>query len=192
MKTNKFYLIFLVAAGSFFISCEQNKYVAECSYYINGKLFTSNGGGVSYNLGYYDTHIYVVYHTMTSYLFDNKYDYAIDSDNYLTFSLGDKTEINKYHLDLQNIDGNTHEFGCMYKTKFYRAISGFVDMELLGSFFDSSKPYEKKVGLKGTFEAVMVEFVDPFFNSSPDTIYITNGKFYYSELSYNAFDFRKL
>jgi len=187
MKINRFYLIFLLATGSFFISCERNNdYVAECSYYVNGKFVTGNGGGVSYNVGYYDTHTSVVYHTMTGYLFDNKYDYPIDADNHIIFSLSDNIGGSKFHLDLQDIDGNTHEFGCLYGTKLYRAISGFVDMELLGSFFDSSNSSEEKVGLKGTFEAIMVEFVDPYLNPNPDTIYVTNGKFYYSELSYNA------
>ena len=178
--------IYFCLAVCFLFACENNKciYIAECSYYVNGELITSNGGGVGCFIDHTASpYTLVTYNTATAISHLNVNSVIEDKDNRIAFHLIDWIgDGSQRHFDVQNqYDEQQNRFyveylKLIYKGKEYRAISGFIDLEITGNFINSSSPYKEEVAFQASFEAVMV--------NAKDTLYVTNGSCYYSWMEY--------
>ena len=160
-------------------SCEKkSNYIAEFSYSVNGETITIKGGGVSHSEWFTgETLKHVSYNTMGAGEAGKQGEISYMEQNY-NFFLQDFTGGNKRHFDMQNFDEVYPYFILPYNGKDYYAISGKVVLVEV--------PNDKSEALKGIFNAVMVT-PNPHFPSPTDTtetIVVTNGKFYYSKVSY--------
>lgn len=181
MSINKFCILFLLIFA--FVACngpeERDKHSAYLSYYLDGKYCTSNGGGVSVNVNYLNGEFNnVIYFLMTGY----HYCFVEDQNNAVQFQLVDTVSEygGTYTVPVLNTGVlNTANFLTLKKNGVgYRAVSGQFDIQINGDCITGIE--EQYIPLTGTFEAVMVDI-----KTGTDTVNITDGKFYYSPISYN-------
>ena len=150
-------------------------YVSEISFYIGDEYCTQIGGGVSYNAHYIDGKLdNVSYILMSGITIDGKNYQSEESKTLVSFEFTE-TEVGVQTLFMGE---NIHNFSCKYNDKHYKYAYGAIKLERRFLHLDLQTE-QQDISLTGAFDMTLV-WKDNDKILPNDTIYLTDGKFYFS------------